>query len=84
MKTKFKYEFTVTVDEKKLRATYPNFDINYSTVQEFVDTLSDIDNNLKAYGVTIKTTKVKKQKYGYTADINAGNYFDVELQKKID
>ena len=44
------FKMTIEVDEEKLKKNYPNFDINYSSVEDFIDStaiVSSVDNYKK-------------------------------------
>ena len=31
------FKLIIEIDEEKLKKNYPNFDVNYSTIEEFID-----------------------------------------------
>ena len=53
------FKMTIKVDEKKLKKNYPNFDINYSSVEDFINRaiLNLQVCNVKEFGYGIKIEK---------------------------
>lgn len=55
-KIKRKFKITIEVDEVEIRANYPNFDINYSSVEDFIDrTLLNLQvGNIGEFGYSMR------------------------------
>ena len=53
---KREFKVTIEVDEVEVKACYPNFDINYSSVEDFIDrTLLNLQiTDLKRFGYKMK------------------------------
>ena len=64
MKTiKRKFNLIIEIDEEKLKKEYPNFDINYPTIKEFIDMaiLETQVDNLKEIGYRIILEKESEE-----------------------
>ena len=66
MKTiKRKFKLIIEIDEEKLKKEYPNFDINYLTIREFIDMAileTQVDNLKEIEYKIIIEKEVKKWK----------------------